>query len=441
MKLSLFVRFYLGTFLVFVLGIGGLIVIFEFYFADEDQQRFVVDAQRFAEPYLEEFENGDDISVEKEYSRIYGTYFGIETVDDKLHSGLLQSYELLRNINGIELYEQDDNLYMAVFPNSVKNRYLLVFEFDPDDSDSQDYEQAASDLFLISVLLIVSLGIALVVFWVSRTVERPVRQLVKIANAYGDADFSKRADDNALKPIGTLAGSLNHMADRLRSLLDDQRVINHAIAHELRTPLTRMRLALEMIDTDGLDKQSAALIGNIDRYIVEMTALTSSVLTFGKVSGPDTSGQHAPINADDFVCLRIDQLRSGGGVQLETQLTTEALIRIPPMHWQLVVDNLVKNAQSYARSQVWLCSQIDVASYRLFVDDDGPGISPADRDSVFTPFARLDASRDVHSGGFGLGLAIVHSIIKRYRGNVWVEESPVGGARFVVEIPCEKSLE
>ena len=446
MKLSLFVRFYLGTFLVFVLGIGGLILSFDFYFADEDQRQFVVEAKRLVAPFLTEFNNGDDISVEKEFSTLYGAYFSIETVDSSLFSGLQQSYEKLATVNGVNLYSQEDGLYMAVFPDDSNNRFLLVLEIFPDGDEFEnhpysgeiaDYEEAASDLFLISVLLIMSLGIALVVFWVSRTIERPVRQLVKVANAYGGADFSKRADDSALQPIGTLAGSLNQMADRLRTLLDDQRVINHAIAHELRTPLTRMRLALEMIDTDGLDKQSAALIENIDRYIVEMTGLTSSVLTFGKVSGPDTGGEHAPLNADDFVCLRTDQLRNGGGVQLDAELNTEATVRLPAMHWQLVVDNLVKNAQSYAQSQVSVTSRVKGSVYQLIVDDDGPGISPAERENIFTPFARLDASRDAHSGGFGLGLAIVHSIVKRYNGRVWVEDSPVGGARFIVELPCE----
>ena len=70
------------------------------------------------------------------------------------------------------------------------------------------------------------------------------------------------------------------------------------------------------------------------------------------------------------------------------------------------------------------------------MDDDGPGIAPADRAEVFHRFVRLDDSRDRSRGGVGLGLAIVAEIVRIHSGSVEVAESPAGGARFTVRLPA-----
>jgi len=72
----------------------------------------------------------------------------------------------------------------------------------------------------------------------------------------------------------------------------------------------------------------------------------------------------------------------------------------------------------------------------LIVDDDGPGISVADRERVFERFTRLDEGRSRDAGGVGLGLAMVRAIVERHGGSVSVDDSPFGGARFVVRLPA-----
>jgi signal transduction histidine kinase len=99
------------------------------------------------------------------------------------------------------------------------------------------------------------------------------------------------------------------------------------------------------------------------------------------------------------------------------------------------LSNLVDNAARYATSAV----QITLSSYdgtvSVIVDDDGPGIPADDRERVFERFTRLDDSRARHKGGSGLGLAVVRSIVTRHHGRIRVDDSPLGGARFVAEFP------
>ncbi|WP_367113949.1 ATP-binding protein [Fournierella sp.] len=75
----------------------------------------------------------------------------------------------------------------------------------------------------------------------------------------------------------------------------------------------------------------------------------------------------------------------------------------------------------------------------LCVEDDGPGLLPEERERIFEPFYRLDRSRSREIGGNGLGLAIVRRITRQYGGTVYAEQSSLGGACFVVQLPFRKT--
>jgi two-component system OmpR family sensor kinase len=99
--------------------------------------------------------------------------------------------------------------------------------------------------------------------------------------------------------------------------------------------------------------------------------------------------------------------------------------------------NLIRNAARYASNTITIRAEAGPAgALRLTVEDDGPGIPEPDRARVFEPFLRLDASRDRHTGGFGLGLAIVRRIALVHGGDVRLDAATAGGARFAVLLPA-----
>jgi two-component system, OmpR family, sensor kinase len=99
------------------------------------------------------------------------------------------------------------------------------------------------------------------------------------------------------------------------------------------------------------------------------------------------------------------------------------------------VGNLAGNARKYAAQQVVVAAVRVPDGVQITVDDDGPGIPPEEREHIFEPFYRLDRSRDRNTGGFGLGLSIVRKAVALHGGTVAVEDSALGGARFVVRLP------
>jgi signal transduction histidine kinase len=101
-----------------------------------------------------------------------------------------------------------------------------------------------------------------------------------------------------------------------------------------------------------------------------------------------------------------------------------------------VVRNLVENARRHvgAGGTIRVSSTVAAGRLRVDVDDDGPGIPPAERERVFDRFHRSDAGRARSAGGSGLGLAIARGIIEAHGGSIRAEESPLGGARISFEL-------
>jgi two-component system OmpR family sensor kinase len=100
------------------------------------------------------------------------------------------------------------------------------------------------------------------------------------------------------------------------------------------------------------------------------------------------------------------------------------------------VGNLLRNAAKYCSGRILLSARREHGKVEITVEDDGPGIPEVERERVFEPFFRLDRSRDRATGGFGLGLSIARKAVLLHRGTLRVEESSLGGARFVITLPA-----
>ncbi|MNG04371.1 Sensor protein CpxA [compost metagenome] len=118
------------------------------------------------------------------------------------------------------------------------------------------------------------------------------------------------------------------------------------------------------------------------------------------------------------------------GVQLLICECPVEVVRIEPRFMARAVINLLRNAIRYADERVQVSLTRAGDHYEVRVNDDGPGVPLDGREKIFEPFARLDASRDRRTGGFGLGLALVRRVSQSHRGHVEVTDSPWGGASF-----------
>ena len=123
-------------------------------------------------------------------------------------------------------------------------------------------------------------------------------------------------------------------------------------------------------------------------------------------------------------------------IDVDVAATGDPMVEGSSAQLERAVSNVLLNAVAHAATAVRLEVAEDGSRVLVRVDDDGPGIEPADRERIFERFVRLDASRQRQRGGAGIGLSLVRAIVERHGGEVSVSEAPeLHGARFVVDLP------
>ena len=270
---------------------------------------------------------------------------------------------------------------------------------------------------------------------------RPVEAIRAEVDAISGSTMHRRVPEPPTDDeIARLARTMNAMLDRLDTSATRQRQFVSDASHELRSPVAAIRTGLEVARRKP-DRANWPAV--VDTALAEESKLESLLDDLLLLAKHDENGAGAlrpePVNLSALVSAEARRPRR---VPVDVALpptngTTEPLV-IPGADNELarMVGNLVDNAARHAETavQIALATQDDFV--RLTVDDDGPGIPSGDRERIFERFARLDNSRARDNGGSGLGLAVVRSIATRHRGHVWVEDSPTGGARFIVELPA-----
>jgi two-component system osmolarity sensor histidine kinase EnvZ len=251
---------------------------------------------------------------------------------------------------------------------------------------------------------------------------RPIRRLALAAE-----NFGKGRDTTRLKPAGALevrqaATAFLTMRDRIRRQIAQRTEMLAGVSHDLRTPLTRMKLQLALLGDGEETEELRADVG-------EMETMIDAYLAFARGEGGEM-----PQRTDMAQLLReaVDGQPGRDRVILEVAEPIELTIR--PSAIRRCLGNLIGNALRYGKN-VRVGAGWRQRTLAIVIDDDGPGIPLENREDVFRPFFRLEASRNVATGGVGLGLSIARDIARGHGGEIALEDSPMGGLRVVLILP------
>jgi two-component system osmolarity sensor histidine kinase EnvZ len=252
---------------------------------------------------------------------------------------------------------------------------------------------------------------------------RSLRRLAVAAEAFGkgrNVAFSKV--EGALE-VRQAATAFIQMRDRIQRQIRQRTEMLAGVSHDLRTPLTRMKLALALAGSDPV-------VDELKSDVSDMERLVNLYLDFARGEGTES-----PV-ATDIALLLEDVAASARreGMPLSLEPPAELIVPVRPNALRRCIDNLITNAKLYG-GNVWLASRSAADGIDILVDDDGPGIPAAERERVFRPFVRLDASRNPSTGGVGLGLAIARDVARSHGGDVRLETSPRGGLRARIHLP------
>ena len=281
--------------------------------------------------------------------------------------------------------------------------------------------------------LIVGL-VALAAWWTVGRALRPVERIRAEADAIGASTLHRRVSEPGTgDEVNRLSRTMNAMLERLEGAVTRQRQFVADASHELRNPVAGIRTNLEVALREG---ERAEWTDVAREVLAEEARLESLIGDLLVLAAEDEGAATLPRTELDLTELAASEARRSRRVPVSSVTGSDVVVLGSHNQLQRALANLVDNAARHANSQVHIGTNARTGWAQLWVDDDGPGIPPADRDRVFERFTRLDDGRARDQGGSGLGLAVVRSIVTRHSGRVWAEDSPLGGARFTIALPA-----
>ncbi len=299
-------------------------------------------------------------------------------------------------------------------------------------NNKEDYKRNS---LIVSALLALLGGVA--AYFISGHALKPIREFsdkIEEVQAQNLADSGIEA--SKIKELNQLSVSYNKMLERLSDAFEIQRQFTANAAHELRTPLSLMQVQLDLYHSTQHPGSDADTVQMIKMLTEQNDRLGKMVKTLLDMSELQTVGRDEKIILNDLVdevLEDLEPLAQKKNIKLIGKYKNITMIGSDILIYRLVY-NLVENAIKYNHSD----GQVTVNAYKnqkhiyLSVEDTGSGIPKELRERVFEPFFRVDKSRSRELGGVGLGLALVHEIVRVHDGSISIKSNPAGGTIFEV---------
>jgi signal transduction histidine kinase len=262
--------------------------------------------------------------------------------------------------------------------------------------------------------------------------QRETRPLARLAAAVDRVDLTV---DPPLLPqahrsapeIRAVISAFNRLQGRLSEMLRARMSLIGGIAHDVRTFATRLRLRVEQIPDPAEQQRAIADIDDMIRLLDD--ALLSSRAGAGGLS-------QEMVEFASLVRAEADDWRKQGqAVDVTSEgAVNDAIVLGDRLALRRVIANIVDNAIKYGHL-AHMGMSLGHETVVVTVDDEGPGIPADQRQAMLEPFNRLETSRNRSTGGAGLGLAVVRSLVEAHGGSVEIAAAPSGGARVIVELP------
>lgn len=331
---------------------------------------------------------------------------------------------------GDEKGNKSDEIYISI-PDDKWDEFADEFSVQVYNNKA-DYKRNS---LIITVLLALLGGV--VTYFISGHALRPIREFSdKIEEVQAQNLSDSRIEENNVKELNQLGISYNKMLERLSDAFEIQRQFTANAAHELRTPLALMQVQLDLYNSASHPGNDADTLQTIKMVTEQNDKLNRMVKTLLDMSELQSVGRDDKIILDaivEEVLADLEPLAVDKNIKLIGKCEDATMIGSDILIYRLVY-NLVENAIKYNHP----LGQVTVTAYQrnkhvyLSVEDTGSGIPKELRERVFEPFFRVDKSRSRELGGVGLGLALVHEIVRVHDGSICIKSGKTGGTIFEV---------
>jgi signal transduction histidine kinase len=277
----------------------------------------------------------------------------------------------------------------------------------------------------IMTLLFAVISVTLLGLWAARALAAPLSSFAKAAEDFSLNGTTAPLPERGPEEIRAVASALNRMRERITGLIDDRTKMLAAISHDLRTPLTRLRLRSEFIEDEA---QRGRMFADLD----QMRSMLESVLSF--LQNDRRSEAMTLTDIASSLQLVADQFADMGH-RVGYSGPDHAMATVRPDDLHRCITNLVENAVRFG-TDVTIRLTVWTEGAAIEIDDDGPGISDAGKESMLQPFVRGDAARNMEKAtGFGLGLSIANAIVLAHGGSLSLHDRTPHGLSVRIALP------
>ncbi len=299
-------------------------------------------------------------------------------------------------------------------------------------NNKADYKRKS---LIFSVMMALFGGI--VTYFICGRALKPLNEFSKkIEEVQAQNLADSEIEENDVKELNQLSVSYNKMLKRLSEAFETQRQFTANAAHELRTPLAVMQVQLDVYNSSEHPDNDACATQTIQMVTEQNERLSKMVKTLLDMSELQTVARDDEIALDalvEEVLADLEPLAQEKNIQLVQKCEPVSMMGSDILIYRLVY-NLVENAIKYNRldGTVTVMATEKEGHICIRVEDTGNGIPEELKERVFDPFFRVDKSRSRALGGVGLGLALVHEIVRVHDGEVTIKDNKAGGTTFEV---------
>jgi two-component system sensor histidine kinase CpxA len=301
---------------------------------------------------------------------------------------------------------------------------------------------AKAIIIRLLVALIIS---ALVCYLLTRVLIRPIITLKQAVSELAKGELNTRVANKISArddEISALGKEFDLMAEKLQSLVLAKEQLLQDISHELRSPIARLQIALELAKskTNDLAKEE---LERIELESIRLNELIGEILSLAKLNS-----QTRPLKLSHFDLSKlINDIVLDANFESRHErvfFKTPNTLNIEADKTLLAraIENIVRNALNYTpiEKNIEISIEEQPDTILIVVSDGGPGVPEDDLEKIFSPFYRVDHSREKKTGGYGLGLAITREAITLHQGNIRAQNKQDGGLKITVFLPKHSSL-
>ena len=312
-----------------------------------------------------------------------------------------------------------------ILPSQQK---VLVFNISPMDkkNENSSLQLLLTGVFYISIIVVV-------LIWLYPLIKQ-LRSLRLTTKAFGEGKFQQRIQSKSISYIADIENEFNRMAQRIETLISDNRLLSDAVSHDLRTPLARLRFGIEALQETENPQLREKYQAHLCRDIDEMERLVSVLLNYARIEQSMIAVEKQDVDLNEIISHCIQSFTHNTNENekvIHWHAQGVSIIKGDINYLNMLINNLLGNAQQYASNEIKLSVIKKDAQLSFIISDDGPGIAKEKRSELTKPFMRGEQAHE--SPGYGMGLAIVARIAQLHDATFLINDSvELGGAEFRV---------